>query len=50
MVAGGLLVQVDSSLDGTSTQVLVLAGAQGPVESSLEFDGVDGRPLDVIVR
>ena len=47
-VATQLFPYTDGS--GDSTQVMVLAGPMAPVESSLEFVGVDGRPLDVILR
>jgi len=35
---------------GDSTQVVVLAGPMALVDSSIDFLGVDGRPLDVILR
>ena len=35
---------------GDSTQVVVLAGPMALVDSSVDFLGLDGRPLDVILR
>ena len=35
---------------GDSTQVVVLAGPMALVDSSVDFLGLDGQPLDVILR
>ena len=50
--SSGAAVQLFPYVDGggDSTQLLVLPGGQALAESALEFVGVDGRPLEVILR